>query len=304
MGFDATILWLIVVGVAMLVAGLFAGYSLRGRDAQVREAKLQTELGSVRDSFDEHQRRVTKHFERSSDLFRDLTRHYAALYAHLSQGAKDFCRSSSPSLGAELRALLEQGELGMETSAHAANDFPVAGQPLGVPPGAPPPPSARHTLEASLRGTGADGQASGAAAGFGESPTRGERREAVATEGAAQGEEAPQVEVMSAGAEQVAQAKPARSNEGIREWLARLDARERDEEQRFSSGYERSYRSEVEGSGRGSGAGRAEEARAAGRPGAPDGSDAEASELDSAGDWDGRDLVDQRRSQARSTIAA
>lgn len=231
MGFDATLIWLLVVGAGMLLTGLFVGYTLRGRDAQAREAQLQSEIGSVRDSFDEHKRRVTKHFERSSDLFRDLTRHYAALYTHLSQGARDFCKGSSPSLGVELRMLLSDGEVGADAEAYAANDYRVGGHLPAAAPGAPPPPRhARHTLEASC----VDARA----------PVVGEVAESVVAAVVAP-EVAP-----------TARSKPSpKPGEGIGEWLARLDARVRDHEPegQFSSGYERSARTEPADPARASG---------------------------------------------------
>jgi len=290
MGFDATIIWIIAVGVAMLLAGLYLGYTLRGRDAIAREAQLQSEIGSVRDSFDEHKRRVTKHFERSSDLFRDLTRHYAALYTHLSQGARDFCKTTSPSLGAELRMLLADGEASAHADLHVANDYRSGAVAIGQPPGAPPPLHVRHTGETSLAASGKDPQWSSARGGVQTGAISGEIATGEAPAAAAPADDPTPVEVVSADEQPAARAKPARPNEGIGEWLARLDAREREQEQHFSSGYERTQRTEndagarrrrghVEADGAFDDRG-AEPGAVEAEHGAPDG-------------WDGRDLVDQ-----------
>ncbi len=42
---------------------------------------------------------VAKHFERTSELFRDLTRQYTALYAHLAEGARELCPGQRIPLG-------------------------------------------------------------------------------------------------------------------------------------------------------------------------------------------------------------
>ncbi len=125
-----------------LVLGLVAGFFYRGRNAREREDQLQSEVGEVKESFEAHKRKVTKHFERSSDLFRDLTRHYVSLYSHLSEGARDFCSDTSRAMRAELRALLEVGEPDEPESRVIEPGRAEAspGGPGPYPPGAAPPP--------------------------------------------------------------------------------------------------------------------------------------------------------------------
>jgi len=241
MGFDATALWVIGIGASMLFAGLYVGYLFRGRDAQAREAQLQSEIGGVRDSFDEHKRRVTKHFERSSDLFRDLTRHYAALYTHLSQGARDFCKGTSPSLGVELQMLLSEGEVGAGGHGHVANDYGLGARVAAPPPGAPPPGPSQYSFSA----TRTEHQAS-PSSGPGNVPTGAPTGDLEA--GVAESSESMPASDAGAGEatavvdEAPATAKRSRSDEGIGDWLARLDTQEREEEAAqapsFDSGYE------------------------------------------------------------------
>lgn len=94
--------WLqIGIGLAGLALGLLLGLALRRpeRTLRARVAELELELQDARRIHDEHRARVEKHFERTSDLFRDLTDHYAALYSHLAEGARQLCPEGGPALG-------------------------------------------------------------------------------------------------------------------------------------------------------------------------------------------------------------
>ena len=97
---DAVIRLLVGVGVIALLVGAPLGYwvaSRRGSGAariQAREEALEAEreLGQA------YRASVSKHFDGTSDLFRDLTRQYATLYAHLAEGARDLSEDV-PELG-------------------------------------------------------------------------------------------------------------------------------------------------------------------------------------------------------------
>jgi uncharacterized membrane-anchored protein YhcB (DUF1043 family) len=87
--------------------GALAMYLLRHRfnDTQAlrRElSELQTEMESYRTQVDEH-------FERTSDLFQEVTRKYRNLHDHLAQGATGLTRGAKrlPSIELPEKALLE-----------------------------------------------------------------------------------------------------------------------------------------------------------------------------------------------------
>ncbi len=118
------------IGVALLTTallfglGLGCGLWLRGRgDRKLREraATLEAELASAASALSSYRGEVEKHFGQTSDLFRDLTRQYTTLYAHLAEGARDLCVEQVPELGRGLAApLLGADEPGTDASGDAA----------------------------------------------------------------------------------------------------------------------------------------------------------------------------------------
>ncbi len=87
------------VGAALFAAGVGAGWwACRDRDARARAESLAQELEAALREHETYREHVEKHFGQTSDLFRDLTRQYAAVYAHLAEGARDLCQAQ-PALG-------------------------------------------------------------------------------------------------------------------------------------------------------------------------------------------------------------
>lgn len=62
-------------------------------------AAAEDALRSARRELEEQRAAVAKHFERTSDLFRELTRQYTALYSHLAEGARELCPEQRIPLG-------------------------------------------------------------------------------------------------------------------------------------------------------------------------------------------------------------
>ena len=110
---DTTLLAQLGVGLALFAGGLGAGLALRRRgDPKARVLELEGELNEARQQLDTYRAQVEKHFERTSDLFRDLTDQYSALYGHLSEGARALCPEGGPAIGLGLNdPLLEPGSV-------------------------------------------------------------------------------------------------------------------------------------------------------------------------------------------------
>lgn len=89
-------------GVGLFAAGfLSGGFLLRRRDAdRQRAVRAEQNLAEVRAELEHYRARVSEHFGRSSDLFRDLTNQYTALYTHLAEGARDLGRPGLPAFEA------------------------------------------------------------------------------------------------------------------------------------------------------------------------------------------------------------
>jgi uncharacterized membrane-anchored protein YhcB (DUF1043 family) len=111
---DQVVLWQIGIGVAAFAVGLGAGLVLRQPDRRMRAQleALRSELLESQRRFDQHRARVDKHFERTSDLFRDMTEQYTALYSHLAEGARELCSEGGPALGRGLNDPLLAATLG------------------------------------------------------------------------------------------------------------------------------------------------------------------------------------------------
>jgi uncharacterized membrane-anchored protein YhcB (DUF1043 family) len=91
------ILW----GAALLASGALLGVFLARADGSTREriAQLEEEIRRERGDRERYQERVAEHFDRTSDLFRDLTERYRNLYDHLAEGATDLAAERRPALG-------------------------------------------------------------------------------------------------------------------------------------------------------------------------------------------------------------
>ncbi|MHC4423011.1 MAG: Z-ring associated ZapG family protein [Planctomycetota bacterium] len=99
MEWSATIL--VSFGVGLVLGGVTVGLLRRrsGGAARERAEQLGIELDETREALEAQRAEVAKHFEETSGLFRDLTEQYTRLYAHLSEGAREFCPGEVPALG-------------------------------------------------------------------------------------------------------------------------------------------------------------------------------------------------------------
>ncbi|MGA7801410.1 MAG: DUF1043 family protein [Gammaproteobacteria bacterium] len=116
---------LLAVGFA---AGVLAFWLFRPKDRRARQ--LETELDKTREDLENYRADVTRHFQRTSQVFEELTENYKTLYTHLAAGAGELCgdQNRPPQLDIpENRLLAERNE---------------APQPTQTAPTAPPAPDA------------------------------------------------------------------------------------------------------------------------------------------------------------------
>ena len=135
---DPTVLLLLSFAGGAIAGALLAIALLRrgGRAAEDRAAELEIELAQVRSEIEAQGRQIATHFGRTSDLFLDLTERYSQLYAHLAQGARQFCPDDVPAIARGIEGLLPAGEAGGE------QPLPLAGEPRRperTNGGSPPP---------------------------------------------------------------------------------------------------------------------------------------------------------------------
>jgi hypothetical protein len=130
-----TVFSLLWFGAGALAGGLVASWLVRrgGRAAEERAAQLEAELAETRSELEAQGERISGHFARTSDLFRDLTERYTQLYAHLADGARHFCAGEVPAIGRGLDGPLLGGGIGPE-----AVEPPAARRPEQANGGSPP----------------------------------------------------------------------------------------------------------------------------------------------------------------------
>lgn len=105
---DILLLTLLALGLGVLL-----GWGLgrrTGRAAQ-RMRRLEGELEASRQEIESYRERVAEHFDRTSDLLRDLTIRYRGVYDHLADGARALCPDNPSMLGQGIEAalLVEEG---------------------------------------------------------------------------------------------------------------------------------------------------------------------------------------------------
>ena len=136
---DPTVLLLLSLAGGAIAGALLATALLRRgrRAAEDRAAELEIQLAQVRSEIEAQARQIATHFGRTSDLFLDLTERYSQLYAHLAQGARQFCPDDVPAIARGIDGLLPAG------APDGEQPLPLAGEPRRperTNGGSPPPP--------------------------------------------------------------------------------------------------------------------------------------------------------------------
>lgn len=132
---DHVVLLQMVIGAGAFLVGLMCGLALRRPDRRLKTQveELESQLQETRRAADQHRAQVEKHFERTSELFRDMTEQYTALYAHLADGARELCSEGGPALGRGLNDPLLAATFGVdapyEAKAPASDADAVADDP-------------------------------------------------------------------------------------------------------------------------------------------------------------------------------
>jgi uncharacterized membrane-anchored protein YhcB (DUF1043 family) len=83
----------VAVAIVLLAAGALIGRWMSRRDSPLRARieELEALLFEERERRSAYEAAVGKHFEQTSELFRDLTHQYTTLYAHLAEGSRELC---------------------------------------------------------------------------------------------------------------------------------------------------------------------------------------------------------------------
>jgi uncharacterized membrane-anchored protein YhcB (DUF1043 family) len=134
---DPTVLLLLCFAGGAVAGALVATWLERrgGRAAHERAAELEIQLAKTRSELEAQGAQIADHFVRTSDLFRGLTGQYTQLYAHLAEGARQFCRDDVPALARGLDGLLPGGEAGSPEAPKEEGDPLRPGEPASAEEG-------------------------------------------------------------------------------------------------------------------------------------------------------------------------
>ena len=141
MEWNAMILLAFGVGLALGAAALGLLQRRSGGAVREREEQLGVELEEAREELEAQRAEIAKHFGETSDLFRDLTEQYTRLYAHLSEGAREFCPEDVTALGGGFDSPLLGGS--------GDSDSPLLGGSGDSQPAEGPPASEEQAGQAS-----------------------------------------------------------------------------------------------------------------------------------------------------------
>ena len=137
--------------IAALSAGILIGallvHLLHRRSSGVnrdRAEQLALEVEETRMELESNRDDVSRHFEQTSELFRDLTQQYSRLYSHLAEGAREFSSGGISELGRgfENPLLGEEGGTGAPSSEKPA---------ISAQPATSVAPPAKHEMAAENR---------------------------------------------------------------------------------------------------------------------------------------------------------
>ncbi|MDV3239119.1 MAG: YhcB family protein [Gammaproteobacteria bacterium] len=108
--------------------GFAAAYALIPRGQRIRE--LEQELAAARAALEDYRGQVSRHFQKTAELFEDMTDRYRAVYRHMAQSAQTLCEEQPPALQLEI---VDRGRLTTAAAAAAAEaPRPVARAPASA----------------------------------------------------------------------------------------------------------------------------------------------------------------------------
>ena len=107
-----------VIGLALGVGGAWLLARRRAPEQSVDE---------LREEFEEYRDEVTAHFEKTSELFMDMTERYRDVYTHLASGAQKLSleRPENPELGIVTHRLLTERSIDEAAPEATRDDAPA-----------------------------------------------------------------------------------------------------------------------------------------------------------------------------------
>lgn len=101
--------------------GFLIAYLTTKHNGRVKE--LEEELNKANSEHDQYRGKVSQHFEKTAELFEDMTERYRAVYKHMASSAQDLCAERPPALQLEI---VDRGRLTKSSGVSAVKPAPVA----------------------------------------------------------------------------------------------------------------------------------------------------------------------------------
>ncbi|MBU2477550.1 MAG: YhcB family protein [Gammaproteobacteria bacterium] len=101
--------------------GFLIAYLTLKHSGRVKE--LEEELDKARSEHNQYRGKVSQHFEKTAELFEDMTERYRAVYKHMASSAQDLCEERPPALQLEI---VDRGRLTKGSGVSAVKPAPMA----------------------------------------------------------------------------------------------------------------------------------------------------------------------------------
>ncbi len=102
------------LGIGFLIAYLTIRHNGRIKELEEELSKAQGDLAAYRG-------KVSQHFEKTAELFEDMTERYRAVYKHMASSAQELCAERPPALQLDI---VDRGRLSKDTKTAAAEAMP------------------------------------------------------------------------------------------------------------------------------------------------------------------------------------
>ena len=101
--------------------GFLIAYLTIKHSGRIKE--LEAELNKTNSEHAQYRGKVSQHFEKTAELFEDMTERYRAVYKHMASSAQDLCEERPPALQLEI---VDRGRLTKSSGVSAVKPAPVA----------------------------------------------------------------------------------------------------------------------------------------------------------------------------------
>ncbi|MFN2309641.1 MAG: ZapG family protein [Gammaproteobacteria bacterium] len=130
--------WIWGISIIAFALGLAGGFLVAYRviPSRSRIQALEQALAAAQAEQQTYRDQVNQHFQKTAELFEDMTGRYRAVYQHLARGAQSLCEQQPAALQLDPAA---QARTSGPDAAQAADPAPEAETPAAAPVEAPEP---------------------------------------------------------------------------------------------------------------------------------------------------------------------